>query len=639
MRNRVAARGNDPARPEKGTRARSRLTRAIGLCLLPTALACGGATGFQAGFEPDWSWDEGAEARSIVRRLSSARPPPTVPVAVGVTAGGLVGRVLPEGKRWEYRGKVDTLPAVSAGAVAFSGDGFVHLLDAKTGEPVWKTPLETQGRQLESMAHDGKRTLLVLADPNDSRRDRLIAVDPDGSILAQATPEPALGRPALVGGVGLVPFSAQYVTALDLAEGTSLGRILVRNATTIVTADAGGIYLEGHGVLPLDQKLARDPDQKPLELPPVQLPGSPPWPGDGTQTRKSKALPIAIYAHPTTRGNRLAFAHDRYAATYFRVVLGLDAKSGELRWATHFLRNVVGGAASNENITLCFEDGSLWRLSYEDGQRESSGTLDAKLRACVVEAEPRSVRKKRDETLEEQVVQTLIRTGPDMAAVHSLLLEQLSSSDSPEVTARLLEIAQSPQASADLADRAAGLIAQRRSGAEHMIQALEEEPDLSTARRPAPLAEISTALAAMNVEEAAAPLAKHLIDPSASLRDQVAMARALSKLATAKESAPLSEYFLLYRSAAAEPELAQAVLLVAETLLRVGDEETRASVYEAARDPLTHPNVREELRKRLPKGGERARPQHRGSPGSGPPTSPPAPVAPPSPPRREPARD
>jgi hypothetical protein len=590
-----------------------RLICGLGALLCASLLsACGGATAFQQGF--DTGWGSGGSEQEVFERLRAQKPPAPLPAAVGVTGRGLVGRTLPDGKRWEYTGAVDTLPALSGGVVAISGDGVVTLIDVRTGDVLWND-VSTEGRLLESMAYDGQRALLVLADPDDSRPDLLLLVRTTtqkstakgatspalghGEILERAISEAAIGRPAAMPGLGLVPWNAEFVTALDLETGEPLGRIEAKNGPTAVYGNEEGFALFGRGAMQLDSHVLDDPPPKALKLPKKALPGEPAWPGDGTITRGAEGDSIAILARPTLRKGKLRFAAGAFASTYYRVVLGFGSQKAELRWATYFLRDILAGAAAPSGPTLCLEDGAIWRLSWKDGARAPSGTLDARLRACVLDADPRPVTSRVTEPLVQQVAGTLTDTGPDMAPVHKLLLNELSKNSSAEVTGILVDIARSPNASADLADQAARRIAKRRNGAEYLVAALEEGAEGSSAKRPPPLKQIATALTAMKMKSAAGPLAKHLLDPRASVGDQLAIATALSKLATSSEEITLREYFSLYRSVAGEPQLERALLLVAETLWRLGSSEGRSLVMEAARDPMTHPNVRTALEKLL----------------------------------------
>lgn len=579
----------------KGRAAGNQVTSLAALCTMAALLGgCGGASGLEEAFTPR-SPLRGAAARPLLERIDAEKRQPAIAGAVGVTGRGLVGRALPDGERWEQVGPVETLPALDGEFVAVSGGGHVRLHHLRDGKLQWS--IDSEGRQLSAMAHDGQHALLVLTDPHDSRLQLVLIVDQEGVVRHCTRSEPALGQPTTVGGLGLVPWSGRYVTVIDLAQGEPLAQFLVENSTTTAVADLQGVLLLGRGVLRLSEDVLSAPRPHPLELPPKNLPGAPRWPTDGTVALAPRAFPVAIHAFPRIDGDRLRFAQDAFGAIYYRVVLGFGARGGELRWATHFLRDVLGAASSSEGMTLCLEDGSLWRLAWADGSRASSGTLGARLRACVVSPDPRPITVARPVPLAEQVATTLTDTGPDMAPVHHLLLDELAANPAPEVTRLLLEIARSPRASADLADQTARRIAMRRTGVEHLIAALEDGADFEVTKRPAPIAAIASALFAVNAKEGAPALAQHLIDPRTSMIDQLMLARVLRHLAGPEQVPELSAYFTLYRTAASEPELAQAVVLTAQTLWLLGGEEGRAVVLEAARDPMTHPNVRSELEK------------------------------------------
>jgi outer membrane protein assembly factor BamB len=148
----------------------------------------------------------------------------------------------------------------------------------------------------------------------------------------------------------------------------------------------------------------------------------------------------------------------------------------------------------------------------------------------------------------------------------------------------------------DIRARARDLLAQRRSGAEFMLAALERRYDfLSGELLPPPVGPLADALWAMKEKRAAPLLARHLNDPSTDSVDVARAARALTTLATAAELPGLRTFFALYRATADEPALVQAVGYVATAIVRVGGSDGRALVERAARDPLTQPEVVKEL--------------------------------------------
>jgi outer membrane protein assembly factor BamB len=137
------------------------------------------------------------------------------------------------------------------------------------------------------------------------------------------------------------------------------------------------------------------------------------------------------------------------------------------------------------------------------------------------------------------------------------------------------------------------LIAARRTGAEHMLEALGRRYDfLAGDVRPPPVGPLADALAAMNDARAAPLLAARLNEPSDSTDDVRRVAKALTVLGTKAELADVRTFFSLYRATADDPNLVAAVISAAEVLLRIGGDVGRDLVRYAAKDPLTHPDVK-----------------------------------------------
>src|SRR5690606_2978676 len=197
-----------------------RLSFLGGLALLG---GCWGSRAFEKSLDEMWQWDGGAEASAVLTSIASAKYPPTVPAAVGVTGRGLVGRTLPDGALWKYEGTVDVLPTLVADVVLFSGDGKVTMLDLKTGNP--RFSIDVSGRRLEGAGYDGEHAALLLVDTDDARQDQILIVGPRGERVTSAMATARLGTPAVVQGVGLVPYSGQYVGAIDIATRQHIGRV------------------------------------------------------------------------------------------------------------------------------------------------------------------------------------------------------------------------------------------------------------------------------------------------------------------------------------------------------------------------------------------------------------------------------
>ncbi len=94
-----------------------------------------------------------------------------------------------------------------------------------------------------------------------------------------------MGFPAVKAGIGFIPWSNQYVTAIDLKSGDEVARLLVREIVTQARNFNGDLWFGEKGLVRLDDKirLATTNQATHVELPARQLPGKPLWLGSGNQ--------------------------------------------------------------------------------------------------------------------------------------------------------------------------------------------------------------------------------------------------------------------------------------------------------------------------------------------------------------------
>lgn len=623
-------------------------------CML---MGCGGGQTFSHSLDEMWQWDGGVEASRVLGRVAGKKGPQRVPAAVGVTGRGLVGRTLPDGKLWKYEGEVDVLPTLAGDLVLFSGDGKVTALDVRTG--VQRYSFDVANRRLEGAGYDGKKSILLLVDTDDAREDQIVVVGPNGERLYSTTANTRLGTPAAIADVGLVPYSGQYVGALDLSTNEHIGRILVRDGLHTVQAKESHVILYGAGATLLDDSLTSSPDSRSLKLEPRELPGDPAWPIDGSKPRPARGEPVGIYVQPAVSEGTLRIAAGVYVATYFEIVIGLNQSTNEIRWATHFPRAVAGGAAGPNGPAICLENGGVYLLSLEDGTQVPHGSLESKVKACVVTAPDISIPSGKRPPVLQQLAQTIAHTGPDMVAMQRLLLGELATSKTADTTKALLAVAQNPLISADLTKQAATLLAKRRTGGEEMIAALlasapkppkeetnpvdtdpketdpqendpgnegssnetpkegdedeegepkDEESELkgegasidpnATQRetlRPPPVGALARALTRMKTEGAAAALALYLDDPSLRAGAALSVVRAIDALGGQEQVPQMRSFLDSYKNTGGEDQLLDALALTALFLFKHLGEEEAQELRESLNQSLTHP----ELRKRL----------------------------------------
>ena len=580
-----------------------RSLQTTGLALLVAALplgACGGnvVQGVGAPFSETWQSDQGKSIAALEARLRTAKAPTGTPVAVGVTDTALVGVTLPSGKRWTHSSTADSVPVVAGDVVVASNAGALFALDSKSGRQLWSVPIEN--RKLRGAGDDGAITVAVVAGENPGK-SRFVAVTRAGDVVRTIDSTIDLGFPAVKAGIGFIPWSNQYVSAVDLKTGEEVARLLVREIVTQARNFNGELWFGEQGLVRFDDKirLATTNQATHVALPSRPLPGKPLWLGSGNQlwpVTSSARLKIRLSAQPAGLDDHTHFTNHAYLASYFRVVLGLSDQDGSLRFVKSLSGDALGMSSAQHGFAVCDSSGKVSLVS-EKGGDAGSAELGARLTACAVDASSASFTETRaPAALAEQIGQALSDLTPDMAVAQKLLVDELTKQDDPLVTKILIDLTSSTKIPPDLRSAARKLIATRRTGKEYMLAALERHYDyVSDVLLPPPLGPLADALAAMNEVSATPLLAHHLNDPANEMADVERAAVALGKLATPKEYEDLRTFFALYRATADEPSLVNAVVAIGGALLRIGGAPGKTVVERAAQDPLTQADVKRGL--------------------------------------------
>jgi outer membrane protein assembly factor BamB len=567
---------------------------------LPLVAGCGGnmVKGSGAPFSETWQNDQGQSIAALETKLRGAKAPAAASVAVGVADAGLFGVTLPEGQRWSHSGGADTLPIIAGEVVVASNAGKLFALEAKSGKLLWS--LGVDGRKLRGAGDDGELTVAVVAGENPGK-SRFVAVSRSGDVVRQIDSSVELGYPAVKAGIGFIPWSDQYVSAIDLRGGEEVARLLLREIVTQARNFNGELWFGEKGLVRFDQniRVAATNQGTRIGLPGRQLPGKPLWLGSGNAlwpVSNSARLKIRLSALPTMTGEAAHFTNHAYLASYFRVVLGLSDKDGSLRFVRSLRDDALGMSAAQRGFAICDAGGRVTLVS-EKGGDAGGAELGARLNACTVDVSGLGLEQTQaPPALAEQIGQALGELTPDMAVAQKLLVDELTKLEDPLVTKILIDLTSSSKIPPDLRQAARKLIATRRSGKEYMLAALERHYDyVSDVLLPPPLGPLADALAAMNEVSATPLLARHLNDPANDMVDVERAAHALSKLATPAEYEELRTFFALYRATADEPSLVSAVVAIGGALLRIGGVAGKTVVERAAQDPLTQSDVKRGL--------------------------------------------
>ncbi|MCC6213280.1 MAG: PQQ-binding-like beta-propeller repeat protein [Polyangiaceae bacterium] len=567
---------------------KSRAAAGLGALL---AAACGSAPPpGSVPFSPEWSSDDGRSIAALWRRLARVPPAAEPDLVVGTTSSGVVGRPLGGGAKWKLDARLEARPALAGGRVIVAAGGRLSAIDARTGRRLWARP--SPGGAMVAAAGDAQHVVVVLRAARPGRSVAL-ALDAHGEPVHRWEIGGPAGQPAVHGGVAFIPWAGQYVSALDLATGAEVARLLLREQVSHALLSGGALWFGERSLVRFDDRIgaATRGGATTARLTDRALPGAPAWLGDGT-----RALPVAplatdrvrLSARPSGAGFEPAVA----VATYHRLVLGIAPTDGALRFVTVTPAPLLDVAAAEGGFALCASDGAV-RWVGQRGALSEGPTLAEPLLTCEIHASAAAAPAAAPAaTLPEQLAEAIRARETDLVVGQRFLLGELAKLPGPAVTRAVLDVAADPRVSPDLAGVADSVLAARRDGADVMLEALSRSYDfLSDERRPPPVGPLAEALAAIGDPRAAAPLARHLNDPATPLEALERCARALETLATPAETEALLQFFSLYRAAAEQPEIVRAVVSVARTLRRVGGAEGRRAVKAALRDPLTQPEV------------------------------------------------
>lgn len=556
------------------------------------AASCAGDAGRPRLFSTDWLDDQGRSIGDVQARLRGARNGGEADVVVAVAGNDdkLLGLPLGGGAPWSFDHKLDARPVLAGNVVVASGGREVFALDAATGKKLWARP--TGGLPLLGAGDDGTITALTLSRGAGST---LLVVSRDGSVRRQIETDKAIGDPAVVAGTVFVPWANQYVSAIDPTTGDEIGRVTLRDKVSRAISIGGTLYFGELAFVRFDDRISQASrgGATRVTIPTRELPGTPRLLVPGTD----KLPPAAnardrdrLFARPAAAAGGLGIDSGHFYASYFRLAFGFDAQKGNLTWVHTHPNDLIGGDAVMGGLLVCDEKGNVTVLDARTGGVDAEKSFGQPIKSCVVKADtfraPASSAPA--EPLVQQISNALATREASLATAHRLLLRELATMDAEVATKTLIDLASDPRTPPVVVTDARAALATRRTGASHMLSALERHYDyLKDILTAPPVGPLADALAAMKESRAAPLLAAHLLDPQDSDDDVRRAAAALAVLATAAEKKPLEQFFSMYRGTAGTDEIALAVGSVGEALLRVDGKEGRALVEAASKDPMT----------------------------------------------------
>lgn len=530
--------------------------------------SCGGGQTRGNPLDSSWSDENGKELDAFVDSWNVVRPPPMVEAAIGIVDDQtLVGRALPDGDRWRYEHELESRPVLTGNVVVGLGGGELFALDARSGEELWTR--KALGR-LRGASDDGATTLVSIASLS-MQRSNVLAVNRSGQVTRQIYEKAVIGAPTVLDSFAFLPYGEHRVLIFDLLEGTEAARVVSLVPVSRSFMVGSEVYFGERGALRFDGEVvsARKGGGTYVELPDRELPGDPRWMVSG-----STVLPLTSVRHDSVRYHarpkvtQTSTRIDRYALSYFRIVVGLSSPEGQTRWAHVANAPFLGGAVGDQTLVLCDSAGDVRWLDLETGSVLMGRSLDEAVIACAVQTD----RARPDDappnpaSLPEQLTEAIAATGDPLIPVQLVLLDDLDDLESDAATEALIALARprpdDPPDREVVRARAAELLAQRRHGLQAILDALYG------GRLDLPIGPMADALVAAGQAGGARALVWRLQDPRVPAAALITIANALEVLAGHDERSLLAVFFTRIRCT--QPELDEAVLAVARTLVRLG---------------------------------------------------------------------
>lgn len=575
-----------------------RLLVAAALCALAACSA--GQTRIGRAFTTNWEDDGGQSIAKLEARLRGRRPAPAVDVAVGVGDDVLVGLPLAGGSTWAFEHKLSSRPDVAGGVVVGVGAGELFCLQASTGALLWRRAIG--GGELIGAGDDGELTVVALEQAGGAGSVAL-AVARDGTVLRQIETEKKLGRPAVVAGIAFFPWQGQYVSAYDIGAGDEIARVTLRVSASHALRVGSSLYFGEIGLVRFDDRIAGASRgaASTVSLPERELVGASRWlqpASDRKAVTAGATDKVRAYARPTAAPAPLAIDGGAYYSTYYRVVFGLSVADPGFRWVRALGADALGGAAYAGGLALCDAEGKVTFLDAATGMPNGELSLGRPLRSCVVSADglERAASGAPPPSLASQMGDVLRVGAHDLVTAQRYVLRELVQQKDGEATRVLVELARDPRTSPALIADVRAMLASRRTGAEHLLKALDQPYDyLREVLRPPPVGPIADALAAMDEKRGAPLLVRALLDPQTLPDDVKHAAAALVVLGGDAELSDLESFLALYRATAENEDIVEAVARVAEAIVKIAGPRGKVIVARAARDTLTLPTVKARL--------------------------------------------
>lgn len=565
------------------------------------------------------SKDPGSGPRNITGR----------PMAFVVTAGGpgavraeLIAFDLKSSRvLWRQPAEVAGRVAVGRSVVVYSERGGALVArDVRTGTVSWRKPLDAAWQRI-GYCVDGDAVYETVqpagGNATRAREGQVLGYEATSGRRKFATDLAGpLGAPAARGGVVAVPRQTQYVTLIDGDDGDVMASILSREQeASFVKSLPEGLFFGSRGIYLASDRTALGEKKSGLYL-----------------EAKTPAFVRPLYHHDMYRpeqgdysaldrnrllwrvdssGDGAAFAGGQVVVHSFRFFFGLDAATGNLRWAYNHPRvDAMSSDLTGPAVVFVTSDGHFGAIDSRTGRRTYESALGGDLAAVVgatFDADGFGQGAGEGEPLVK--VLSSILWDPDLrfSDVRVFAVDELTRHPDRAATEELLKaLDMGDGIPAPVMKKAMDALVARqdRSMLDLYVKALRVHPDFAEDRRPKQLAFFARAVAQMKATDAVPALVEHLRlpDTEPDVVREIAEAVIILKAESAVEA--FLDFLLQYRADGEFNSATDALNAAADVLLKLGGPAERAALRFVAEEPQTIEVVASHIKRALAEGSE-----------------------------------
>lgn len=570
--------------------------------------ACAGTV---PAFSPDYPDNRTSDVQELMQRIDGAPLRKSSAIAIGATRAGLYAFELDRGKLlWQQALAPSSAPLLAGPYAVVQVGKVVEGFSLQNGERSFQ--FDAEGKRLQGADGEGDCAAITTSEGQGTLARSDVALVCGGSVRWRRPIAGQGGVPALIGSVVLVPWSTQFLSALEREDGREIARLRVRDgvishALRAAGSGAGSFIGSFHGVAHLSAAIASGSLKRAgvLSLPERELPGRPPLLPDvhaeirGARIDGAEHRIGVAFAPALTGKDRVAWGDDTLYLFFYRFVYGLDPRDAKVRWVRVLDADAVGARACAGGVLVGDERGAVSLLAAASGETRwtrRAGVGSSVWRFPEGITGGRIGRAPDASGLRAQLVAAIQAPDSRLAPARVFAVEQLASLSQPEVTADLVSLCDSDSLTPPVRERACLELRQRPNGSEAVLTALRRHAGHLEGTTSPQVGSLATAAASLRLAQSVPLLIGHLEDPATRSSDLPALINALADLGDSAAVPALTTFFQLYHADPVDAQLVRAVQSVPGALVKLHAASSQPALRAVATDELGIYSVRQQAR-------------------------------------------